>query len=429
VTAVAAAPTAISQPFVAPRLSIVVLPFANLSNEPEQQYFADGITEDLTTDLSRIRHSFVISRNTAFTYRNKPVDTRQIGRELGVRYVLEGSLRRSGNKIRVNAQLIDAETDAYLWAEQFDGDISDLLALQTEITSRIAIALNVELTSREAVRPADNPDALDYILRARAALAKPPTRESYAEGIGLYERALALDPSSIDAQSWLANGLAGRVLDGKSDSPADDVARAEALLASALAASPRSPFLHHNKGQVLSARAQGPFGLDANARTSRFADAIPEYEFVLTANPNNVPALALLGWCKIMTGAVDEAIPLLEKAIRLGSRDPNLFLWSFRIGHAHLFQSRTDDAIAWLEKSRRANPGFPSTHWALAAAYGLKGESDRAAAELDEALRLTNPSSTIAGLRIKSTFNAPILHDRFENTYVAGLRKAGLPEE
>lgn len=262
-------------------------------------------------------------------------------------------------------------------------------------------------------------------------MAKPPTRESYAEGIDLYERALAIDPGSIDAQAWLANGLAGRVLDGKSDSPADDVARAEALLAPALAASPRSPFLHHNKGQVLRAQAQGPFGLDAHARTSRFADAIPEYEFSLAANPNNVNALGHLGWCKIMTGAGDEGIQFLEKAARLSPRDPQLYLWSFRIGVAHLFQSRTDDAIVWLEKSRRANPGFSPTHWMLAAAHGLKSETDRAAAELAEALRLTgnDRSSTIARVRINSIYNTPPLHDRFENIYLAGLRKAGLPEE
>ena len=144
------------------------MPFANLSSDPEQQYFADGITEDVTTDLSRIANSFVISRNTAFTYRDKRVDTKQIGRELGVRYVLEGSVRRSANKVRVNAQLIDAETDAHLWAEQFDGDLKDLFALQNEFTSRIAIALNVELSNREAARPTENPDALDYPLRARA---------------------------------------------------------------------------------------------------------------------------------------------------------------------------------------------------------------------------------------------------------------------
>jgi len=151
-TAAVASSTSVVQPLVAQRLSIIVLPFANLSSDPEQQYFADGITEDVTTDLSRIRHSFVISRNTAFTYRSKPIDTKQIGRELSVRYVLEGSVRRSGNKVRVNAQLIDAETDAHLWAEQFDGDMKDLLALQNEITSRIAVALNVELINREAAR-------------------------------------------------------------------------------------------------------------------------------------------------------------------------------------------------------------------------------------------------------------------------------------
>ncbi len=165
------APPAISipQPAVAQRLSIVVLPFANLSSDPEQQYLADGITEDLTTDLSRLAGMFVISRNTAFTYRNKPIDTKQIGRELGVRYVLEGSVRRSGNRVRVTAQLIDAETDAQLWAERFDRDTSDLFALQDEITSRIAVALNLELIVAEAARPTEHPDALDYILRGRAA--------------------------------------------------------------------------------------------------------------------------------------------------------------------------------------------------------------------------------------------------------------------
>ena len=142
----------------APRLSIVVLPFTNLSNDPEQQYFADGITEDLTADLSRIADMFVISRNTAFTYKDKRVDTRQIGRDLGVRYLLEGSLRRSGNQIRVNAQLIDAAIDAHLWAERFDGDMGDLLALENEVTSRIAVALNLELLGAEAARPSERPD-------------------------------------------------------------------------------------------------------------------------------------------------------------------------------------------------------------------------------------------------------------------------------
>jgi len=165
-------PTAapIPQSAVAPRLSIVVLPFTNLSDDREQQYFADGVTEDLTTDLSRIENALVISRNTAFTYRNKTVDTKQIGRELGVRYVLEGSVQRSANRVRVTAQLIDAETDTHLWAERFNGDTSDLFALQDEITSRVANALGVELIAAEAARPTRNPDARDYNLRG----APPP---------------------------------------------------------------------------------------------------------------------------------------------------------------------------------------------------------------------------------------------------------------
>jgi adenylate cyclase len=187
-----------------------VLPFTNLSNDPDQQYFADGITEDVTTDLSRISHMFVISRNTAFTYRNKQIDAKQIGRELGVRYVLEGSVQRSANQLRVTAQLIDAETDAHLWAERFDRDAGDLFALQNEITSRIAVALNLELTGREATRPANNPDAVDYILRGRAAYWKPASREQRAETISLFERALALDPDSVEAESSLANELVGR---------------------------------------------------------------------------------------------------------------------------------------------------------------------------------------------------------------------------
>src|SRR6516225_6416817 len=174
-TPAVAAATPIAQPLTAPRLSIVVLPFANLSSDPDQQYFADGITEDVTTDLSRIAESFVISRNTAFLYRNKPIDTK---------------------------------TDAHLWAEQFDGDLKDLFALQNEITSRIAIALNVELSRREAARPTDNPDALDFILRARAAYWTGPSRDRVTEIINLYERALALDPHSVEAQSQIASMLA-----------------------------------------------------------------------------------------------------------------------------------------------------------------------------------------------------------------------------
>ena len=430
----ASAPAVALAPRPAPRLSIVVLPFANLSNDPDQQYFADGITEDLTTDLSRLPNMVVIARNTAFTYKNKPVDAKQIGRELTVRYLLEGSVQRSGNQVRVTTQLIDAETGTHLYAERFDRPLGDLFALQNDVTSRIAVALNLELVAREAARPSDNPDALEYILRGRAANAKPPTRESKAESIGFYERAVAADPASIDAQSRLADGLAGRVLDGMSDSPVEDVRRAQALLDPALAASPRNPFLHYVKGQILRAVAQGPFGLGAEARVARFADAIPEYEIYLAANPNDVGVLAHFAWCKFMTGAEKEAIPPLEKAIRLSPRDPRLYLFYTRLGTVHLFQGRVDEAILWLEKAHRANPPFPPPHALLAAAYGLKDDLARAKAELAEGLtglkqRNDDRFATIALVRKNGDWNTPPLHDRFEQYFITGLRKAGMPEE
>ena len=328
-SAVAAA-TSIAQPLTAPRLSIVVLPFANLSNDPDQQYFADGITEDLTTDLSRIANSFVISRNTAFTYREKRVDTKQIGRELGVRYVLEGSVRRSGSKVRVNAQLIDAETDAHLWAEQFDGDIGDLFALQSEITGRIASALSTELVGAEAGRSTANPDALDYILRGRATLTRGNGRENLAEATKLFEGALTLDPSSISAKVWLARAIISPVLDGVVDPGGADLKRAGELIEQALITSPRDPLAHLAKGQLL--RAQG-----------RFAEAIPEYEAVIASDRNQAVVFAFLGWCKFAAGlADDEVVQLAEQAIRLNPRHPSVAVAYNLIASVRLFRSRPD---------------------------------------------------------------------------------------
>jgi len=411
----------ISEPWVAPRLSIVVLPFANLSDDREQQYFADGITEDVTTDLSRIGGSFVISRNTAFTYRNKPVDTKQIGRELGVRYVLEGSVRRWGNQIRVTAQLVDAETDAHLWSERFDHDIGDLLALQNEITSRIAIALGSKLAIAEAARPADHNDALDCILRGRAALSKPATRDNYAEAISLFEQALALDPRSVDAQSWLATALVGRVLDQMTGSAAADLARAEELIEQVLMASPSSQLAHFAKGELLQARG-------------RHEEAIPEYETVVALNCNWVAAIFGLGQCKHLTGSIEEAIPLVEQAIRLSPRDPSIALWYSWSGTVRLLQSRIDEAIAWFEKARSANPRFAFVHGRLAAAYALKGETERAAAELAEARRLSGDGRFASIARLKAArysryWGVPKIRSLFETTFFAGLRKAGMPEE
>ena len=401
-----------------PRLSIVVLPFTNLSDDREQQYFADGITEDLTTDLSRLAPMFVISHNTAFTYRPKPVNTKQIGRELGVRYLLEGSVQRSGNQVRVNAQLIDTETDAHLWAERFDGDRGDLFTLQNEITSRIAGSLNLELTAREAARPTAHPDALDYILKGRAAYSKPAARDTYAEAISFYERALDLDPQCAEARSLLARTLAARAMDGMTDTAIADLAHAEGLARTALAASWRSPLAHFAKGHVL--RAQG-----------RPDEAIPEYETAIALNRNWVFAYVALGACKLLTGSIEEAIPLAEQAIRLSPRDPNIGIMYDRIGYVQLLQSRIDEAILWCEKARSANPEHPLYRAHLASAYALKGETERAVAEIAEAQRLTADGrySSIAHLTAAQYLGVPKIRALTENTYFAGLRKAGVPEE
>jgi TolB-like protein len=400
------------------RPSIVVLPFVNLSDDPEQQYFADGITGNLTTDLSRIPDMLVISRNTAFTYRNKPIDTKQIGRELGVRYVLEGEVQRLGSQVRVTAQLIDAETDLHLWAERFSGDAGDLFALQDEITSRIAVALDLELIEAEAARPIERPDTRDFILRGRAVRLQPPSRENRAEAIALFERAWVLDPQSAAAQSWLAIALTARVLDFMALTASADIARAEELSDRALATLPRSTIAHFAKAQVL--RAQ-----------HRYADAIPEYEMVIALNRNWAHSYSHLGWCKFMTGSIEQLIPAQEQAIRLSPRDPQIGLFYSRIGSAHLLQSRAEEAIIWCEKARNATPAHPQFRTFLAAAYALKDDIEMAAAELAEARRLVGDErySSIARIRAITSWGEPKVRALAERTYFAGLREAGLPEE
>jgi TolB-like protein/class 3 adenylate cyclase/Tfp pilus assembly protein PilF len=403
-------------PLVAPRLSIVVLPFANLSNDPDQQYFADAVTDDLTTDLSRIGGMFVISRDSAFTYKERPVNARQIGRELGVRYLLEGSVQRSGKQIRINAQLIAAETDAHLWADRFDREFSDLFALQNEITGRIAVALSAEIIGAETARPTQHPDALDFILRGHAAFLKPLTPENFAEAIGYFERALALDPGSVAAQASLAGALAGRVLDGMTETRAADLERAEALARQVLAASPRSPVGHAARAQVL--RAQ-----------DHYKDAIPEYEAVIAFNRNAVGAISALADCKLHAGPIEEVVPLQEQALRLSPRDPLISNMYGRIGIAYLLQSRTDEAIVWLEKARDANPARSFPYAGLASAHALEGDIERASAELAEAHRLNNDFFRSLA-RLKARYSeVPQMRALVEATYFAGLHKAGMPEE
>jgi tetratricopeptide (TPR) repeat protein len=336
-----------------------------------------------------------------------------------VHYVLEGSVRRSGDRVRVSAQLIDAESDVHLWAERFDGDTSDLFAFQDEVAGRIAVALNLELPHAAAARAIEHPDAFDYILRGRAAAWKPPSRERYVEMIGHFDRALVLDPRSIEAQSWLAAALTARVLDNMSNTIEADLARVEGLVGQALARSSRSPLAHFAKAQLLRAQR-------------RYAEAIPEYEAVLASDRNRVFALFALAHCKLYSGSIEETIPLVERAIRLSPRDPSIGTWYWLIGFAHLLQSRTEDAIIWLEKARNVAPELPYVHAWLASAYGLKGWTEPAAAELAEARRFSRDYrySSMANYRVLGPYRtlAPKVPALLEVAF-EGLRKAGMPEE
>jgi adenylate cyclase len=403
-----------AQPNPAPRLSIVVLPFANLSDDPGQQYFADGITEDLTTDVAGIQGSLVIARNTAFTYKGNN-DVKRIGRELGVRYVLEGSVQRAGNQVRINVQLVDAETGAQLWAERFDRDIVDLFALQNEITARIARALQSQLAIAEASRPIEHPDALDWILRGRAALTRPISSENYDEAVKLFETALALDPKSADAMAYLAIVLAVRVDDELSDFPDVDLQRAGKLARQALASAPNSVLTHLAMGQAL--RAAG-----------RCREAIPEFETAITIDRSRAPAYAHLGWCKFLTGSVDGVIPNFEQAIRLSPNEPSIAIWHGRLGMVELLESHTDEALSWLEKANSENQRLPFVRAYLAAAYALKGETDRARATLAEAQRLSPTYANLASVKKSVLFAEPKIRALAEATYFPGLLKAGLPE-
>jgi adenylate cyclase len=336
-----------------------------------------------------------------------------------VRYVVEGSLERSGNRVRVNAQLIDAATDTHLWAERFDREITDLFELQSEITGRIASTLNLELIAAEANRPVEHPDARDYIFRGKDFFfGRPPNRENYQNAISMYEHALRLDPQSAEAKTFLAIVLVNRVTTGLAASRTIDLARAEELTDEVLAAGTKIAGAHYAKGTVL--RTKG-----------RCDDAVPEFEAALAINPNAIGGLQGLGWCKLNTGSLDEVIPLAERAIRIGPRDPSIGFRYLMIGVVYGLQGREDEAIVWFNKARGTIAAVPGLWANLAAAHALRGDLADAAADLAEARRLSpdNQYSSIARMRMVGACGAPKVHELCEATYFAGLRKAGMPEE
>ena len=401
----------------APRLSVVVLPFRNLSNSSDDDYLADGITDDLTTDLSHITDAFVIARQSAYTYRGKTINVKQVGDELGVRYVLEGSVRRLGQVLRVNAQLTSTESGAHLWADRFDVQVEELGAGQEEIVQRLRSVLGWEMIQAEAARSArerpTNPDALDLTLRARSLYNQPYSLEQFAEIVTLLERAVELDPSSAAARALLAQTLIRLYFDSPEGRVEDKLIRAEALLADATV-------LTASSNAVLNARAA------LLAATLRWPEALAAAQRSTELSPSDADALTSLGIINLNIGAAEEAIPLFERAIRLDPRGS--FQWNRyrRLGYALLVLGRERDAIPWLQRALVANPSVPNTVCAtmyrlLVAAHARTGHKNDAHRALVKAVQL-DPFVTV---RADVPYNGSSVAIAQTRRYQEGLRLAG----
>jgi TolB-like protein/Tfp pilus assembly protein PilF len=407
----------ISAPSSAPRLSIVVLPFANLGGDPEQEYFVDGVTESLTTDLSRISGSFVIARNTAFTYKGKPVDVKQIGRELNISYVLEGSVQRGSNRLRVNVQLIDAGTGNHLWAERFNKPVADLFDMQDEIVARLANQLNAQLTALEARRAERSPapDSMDLYFQGMAWLNKGTIPEYCAQAGGYFERALTLDPNNVDALVGLANvkvlvaGVFG------TDDRAACLAAAEATLAKALSLAPNHAYGHFALGALYMF-------------SNRASQAVAEFEHALTLDRNLAFAHSLIGTAKIYLGHAEETEAHVQKALRISPRDSNAYHWTSHAGRAKFYLGCDEEAVAWYRRSIEANPNFSVVRFLLAGALAQLGRLDEAQAAARAGLAL-DPNFTIRGYRAVLTgLSAHPTAVAQSERLCDGMRKAGVPE-
>jgi TolB-like protein/class 3 adenylate cyclase len=401
-----------------PRLSMVVLPFANIGGSAKQEHFVDGVTESLTTDLSRIRGSFVIGRNTAFTYKGKAVDLKQIGRELNVRYVLEGSVQRGGARMRLNVQLIDAETGSHLWAERFDKPLADLFDMQDEIVARLAGALNAQLTAAEARRAeqAPKPDSIDHYFQGMAWLNKGLSPDYVAQARGFFNRALSGDPDNVDALigSARADALAGA--NSLVTDPVAAFAAAEAKLTRALSSAPDHARAHMNMGLV-------------HIWTRRAALGIAECEHALALDRNLAEAHSAIGLGKIFVGRAEETEAHIAEALRLSPRDTLAYLWMTNVGIAKNQIASWEQAVGWLRRAIEANRNFATAYFSLAVALAQLDRLDQARSAVQAGLAL-NPAYTIS--RVRAAWTAMTddpTHLAPRELVLEGLRKAGVPEQ
>jgi adenylate cyclase len=397
-------------PAGAAHLSVVVLPFANLSNDPDQDYFADGITENLTTDLSRLPNSFVIARNTAFTFKGKTIDAKDIGKELGVRYVLEGSVQRAQNRVRVNAQLIDAESGAHLWADRFEEDVSDLFKLQDQVVARLNNTLGYELIKAEAEKASrsKSPDVVDLTMRGRSLLseANPTTmKDTYDAALDLFDEALGIDPNDADALTGEALTNIYLRSRGWIDSGADSDAKIIGGLDRAIELAPENLWAYEVKSEYL-------------ALSQRPNEALSTADAGLAINPNSALLHESRGIAENYLGQFERARSDLIQAIRLSPRSPNMGWWHLILGESQLGLGNLDATIDEAHKAISAGHRTSDSYLELTAAYALSGKMDEAKSALAEARRL-NPDLTVRRM-IDIWPNTPAMFD--------GLRKAGLPE-
>src|SRR6266850_4245470 len=402
-------------PSSAPHLSIVVLPFTNIGGDPEQQYFVDGVTESLTTDLSRISGAFVIARNTAFTFKGKAIDVKKLGRELNVRYVLEGSVQRGNNRLRVNVQLIDAETGNHLWAERFEKPVADLFDMQDEIVSRLANTLDAQLIEVEARRAgrSTDPDAMDLYFQGWARANNGTTEEYMTQAEAFFDRSLALDPGNIEALVGSARVKAAIGANLTRDDWTAQFAAAEAAVIGALSLAPNHARAHSVLGFV-------------QTHTSRPIQGIAECERALALDRNLADAHGFIGLAKFFLGRSEETEAHIREALRLSPRDNNAYRWFMFVGLAKLSIGADAEAVAWLRRSIEANRNHPGPHCYLAAALSLLGSRDEARAAAQAGLVL-NPTFTVRRYRARVASDHPAYLAGKERT-CEGMRMAGVPE-
>jgi TolB-like protein/class 3 adenylate cyclase/Flp pilus assembly protein TadD len=401
----------------APRLSLVVLPFANIGGDPQQEYFVDGVTESLTTDLSRINGAFVIARNTAFTFKGKPVDIKKLGRELNVRYVLEGSMQRGGNRLRVNVQLVDAETGNHVWAERFDKPIADLFDMQDEIVSRLANSLDAELITAEARRAERSPlpDATDLVFQGRAWFNKGLIPDYVAQARRFFEKAITLDPKNVEAMVGLARvdlALGAALM---TDDWSVRFTSAEATLTKALSLAPNHALAHSVLGVV-------------QMYTNRAAQGIAECEHALTLDRNLAIAHAWIGLAEYLLGQGAETEGHINEAFRLSPRDTLAPRWLVYVGLAKVQLNADAEAVVWFRRGLDANRNFSIAHFNLAAALARLGKLDEARAAAKAGLALY-PRFTIRRYRdvtYASSDNPTYRAGR--DREIEGMRLAGVPE-